>query len=113
MSEAINLKRSITLIDMARATGAELTGDQKSEVSDVTHDSRQAREGTLFVAIRGATLDGHRFVEQVMKQGAVGVISELKRPDDFRGAWLEVRDARAAMAQAAAAVHGDPSRELK
>ncbi|MBA3768078.1 MAG: UDP-N-acetylmuramoyl-L-alanyl-D-glutamate--2,6-diaminopimelate ligase, partial [Acidobacteria bacterium] len=113
MSEAINRKRSIALKDVARATGAELTGDQKSEVSDVTHDSRQAREGTLFVAIRGAELDGHRFVEQVMKQGAVGVISELKHPKDFRGAWLEVRDARAALAQAAAAVHGDPSRELK
>ena len=113
MSEAINRKRSITLIDVVRATGAELSGDQQSEVSDVTHDSRQAREGALFVAIRGAELDGHRFVEQVMKQGAVGVISERKRPADFRGAWLEVTDARAAMAQAAAAVHGYPSRELK
>src|SRR5215210_4472077 len=113
VSEAINRKRSITLIDVAHATRAELTGDQKSEVSDVTHDSRQAREGALFVAIRGATLDGHRFVEQVMTQGAVGVISELKRPADFHGAWLEVSNARAAMAQAAAAIHRNPSRELK
>lgn len=113
VSEVIDRKRSIAIVDVARATLAELTGDQKSEVSDVTHDSRQAREGTLFVAIRGAALDGHRFVEQVMKQGAVGVISELKRPAAFRGAWLEVTDARAALAQAAAAVQGHPSRELK
>ncbi|MGH9819096.1 MAG: Mur ligase domain-containing protein, partial [Pyrinomonadaceae bacterium] len=29
-------------------------------VSDVTHDSRQVRQGTLFVAIKGHTMDGHR-----------------------------------------------------
>ena len=97
---------------MAEAMGAKLTGDESIEVDDVTHDSRQAREGTLFVAIRGGTLDAHRFVEQVMGAGAIGVISEQSRPAGFQGAWLEVRDARVALAQAAATVHGHPSRKL-
>ena len=47
-----------------------------------------------------------------MQQGAVGVISELARPDDFSGAWIQVEDIRRAMPLAAAAVHHHPSREL-
>jgi UDP-N-acetylmuramoyl-L-alanyl-D-glutamate--2,6-diaminopimelate ligase len=106
-------RRTATLGDVARATGGKLTGDERSVVEDVTHDSRQARQGSLFAAVRGAQLDAHRFVAGVMKQGAVGVISELARPEDFEGAWLEVADVRRAMALAAAEVHGYPSRELQ
>ncbi len=90
-----------------------LTGDESREVLDVTHDSRQAREGSLFVAVRGAEVDAHRFVEQVMKQGAVGVISELEAPAGFNGAWLEVMEVRRAMALASASVYDHPSRELQ
>jgi UDP-N-acetylmuramyl pentapeptide synthase len=49
-------------------------------VSDVTHDSRQAKGGSLFAAVRGELFDAHKFVPQVMEQGAVGVISEQERP---------------------------------
>jgi UDP-N-acetylmuramyl-tripeptide synthetase len=103
----------VTVADVARATGGKLTGDGARIVVDVTHDSRQARDGSLFVAVRGALLDAHRFVADVMKRGAIGVISELPRPEDFAGAWLEVSDVRRAMALAAAEVHGHPSRELQ
>jgi UDP-N-acetylmuramyl-tripeptide synthetase len=78
----------------------------------VTHDSRQAREGTLFVAIKGHTMDGHRFVDDVMRRGASGIISELDPPSDFKGAWLKVADAREALAKAAAVINGNPSHEL-
>ena len=57
-------------------------------------------------------MDGHRFVEDVMRRGAAGIISELERPADFSGAWLRVADARAALAQSAAVIHGDPSAAL-
>lgn len=106
-------QQRVTLGDVARATGGKLTGDAALIVADVTHDSRQAREGSLFVAVRGALLDAHRFVADVMKRGAIGVISESPRPDDFTGAWLEVPEVRRAMALAAAEVHGHPSRELQ
>lgn len=109
-----NVKRKpVTLADVARATGGKLSGDEQMEVSDVTHDSRRARSGSLFVAVRGANTDAHRFLEQVMRQGAVGVISELERPRDFKGAWIQVENIRRAMAQAAAEVHHHPSRELQ
>jgi len=57
--------------------------------------------------------DAHKFVPQVMAQGAAGVLSERAAPTDFNGAWLQVADIRRAMALAAAEVHGHPSRELQ
>ncbi|HEY0003432.1 MAG TPA: UDP-N-acetylmuramoyl-L-alanyl-D-glutamate--2,6-diaminopimelate ligase [Pyrinomonadaceae bacterium] len=113
MAEAIEEKRRATLGEVARAVAGKLKGDEKLEVRDVTHDSRQAREGSLFVAIQGEHLDAHKFIEQVMEQGALGIISEREAPEDFNGAWIQVRDARRAMALAAAEVHGHPSRELR
>lgn len=106
-------KQPITLKDVARVTGARLFVDDNQEITDVTHDSRQARPGSLFVAIRGALTDAHRFIPQVMNQGAVGVISELQGAADFKGAWLQVADVRRAMALAAAEVHHHPARELQ
>ncbi len=84
----------------------------RASAVDVTHDSRQAREGTLFAAIKGATVDGHRFIEDVIRRGAVGIISELDPPENFAGAWLKVKDARVALAKAASVINGNPSREL-
>jgi UDP-N-acetylmuramyl-tripeptide synthetase len=97
---------------LAAEIGAKLSGMPGSTVTDVTHDSRQVREGTLFVAIKGATVDGHRFIDDVMRRGAAGIISEFDPPIDFDGAWLKVADARVALAKAASIINGEPSHKL-
>lgn len=102
----------LQLKEVAEALNADIFGVVESFVTDVTHDSRQVREGTLFVAIRGATVDGHRFIEDVMRRRAAGVISEYDRPADFSGTWLKVKDAREALAKAAAVINGNPSHDL-
>src|SRR2546421_8755643 len=104
----------VTVQELAQAIGG-VGGDSIEAgigVTDVTHDSRQAKSGSLFVAVRGELFDAHKFIPQVMQQGALGVISELERPVDFDGAWIQVQDVRRAMALAAAEVHHHPSREL-
>ena len=106
-------ENAVTLGEVARALEGKLSGDEGARATDVTHDSRQARAGSLFVAIRGEKQDAHRFVADVMQRGAVGVVSELERPDGFQGAWIQVKDARRALALAAAEVQRHPSRELK
>ena len=57
-------------------------------------------------------MDGHRFVDDVMRRGAAGIISEYDAPADFQGAWLKVKDAREALAKAAAVIYGEPSHKL-
>jgi len=91
---------------------AELNGPDTAQATDVTHDSRQAKQGTLFVAIKGHTMDGHRFVDDVIRRGAVGIISEYDPPSGFDGAWLKVKDAREALAKAASVIYGEPSHNL-
>lgn len=115
----------MTLNQIAEAVAAQLIGDGNVTITDVTHDSRQAKEGSLFVAIRGELFDAHKFIRQVIQQGAVGVLSEFEPPADWhsltesqseRGpapAWLQVPKVRRAMAVAAAEVHRHPSRELQ
>ncbi len=113
MTQEKTEQRNVPLGMIARAVGGRLTGDESLAISDVTHDSRQAHAGSVFVAIEGAQLDAHQFIAQVLAQGAGGIISVRERPSDFAGAWLQVADARAAMALAAAAVQGHPARELQ
>ncbi|MBA2379026.1 MAG: UDP-N-acetylmuramoyl-L-alanyl-D-glutamate--2,6-diaminopimelate ligase [Blastocatellia bacterium] len=84
----------------------------ESHVTDITHDSRKARPGSLFAAVKGATVDGHRFIDDVMRRGCVGVISQNPRPADFSGAWITVSDARRSLAKAAALIYGEPSKKL-
>lgn len=108
-----NKDKFITLSEVVRRLKTEFLGDAEIEISDVTHDSRQVRPGSLFVAIRGLTIDGHRFIPDVMRRGAAGVISELEKPNDFAGVWLKVENARVALAQAANVIHNEPSKKLK
>jgi UDP-N-acetylmuramoyl-L-alanyl-D-glutamate--2,6-diaminopimelate ligase len=80
------------------------------EVESVTHHSGWVRPGSLFVAIRGAT-DGHRYLGAALAAGAVAVVGEgpqLQLPVPY----LVVPDARAALADLAAALEGWPSRDL-
>lgn len=110
------------LSDIARELNAQASGEGLSaEVaavsspagSIVTHDSRRVVPGGIFVAIKGATTDGNDFVNQATQRGALAILSEHPRPADFTGAWLQVADARASLARAAALVYGHPSRSLK
>ncbi len=102
----------VTIKDVARVVNGVASGELNSEVTDVIHDSRQAKAGSLFAAVQGELFDAHKFIPQVMDHGAAGVISELERPADFNGAWIQVEDIRRAMPLAAAEVHHHPSREL-
>ncbi len=96
---------------LGRLPGAPLSGDPATLVTSVTHDSRQAGPGSLFVAIRGLVADGNRFVEAAWKKGAVAICSE--EPPLPGVPWIRVRDAREALATLSAAVLGYPALSLE
>ncbi len=86
-------------------------GDWQVAITQVTYDSRQVRPGALFVALAGATHNGHGYIAAAIQAGAVAVITE--GPLDGIGvAAARVTDARRALSQVARAVHGDPSHDL-
>lgn len=99
---------------LARRLDATMVGDGALVPTDVTHDSASVGPGVLFCCVRGARVDGHTFAAAAIAAGAVALLVDHELDVASRSgiAQLVVGDVRAAMAEAAAAVHGDPSREL-
>jgi UDP-N-acetylmuramoyl-L-alanyl-D-glutamate--2,6-diaminopimelate ligase len=89
-----------------------LHGDESVEISALTCDSRTVLPGTLFFALRGATIDGHRFIQAAVEAGAAAIVLEDDRcaPDGIT--WIQVPDGRAAMAVMAAEFYGNPTLKL-
>lgn len=85
------------------------------EVRQVTADSRAVRAGGLFVAVRGATVDGHRYIPDALGRGAVAVVG-MEPTVAYAGGpvpYIQVDDSRRALATLAAALYGFPSRRLR
>jgi UDP-N-acetylmuramoyl-L-alanyl-D-glutamate--2,6-diaminopimelate ligase len=107
----------VLLRDLVRSAGDALASARLDdsagavEVSDVTHDSRRVQQGSLFCCVRGERSDGHRYAGDAVRAGASALLCE--RRVRFSVPQLVVPDSRQAMAHAAAAFHGHPSRALQ
>ena len=77
--------------EIAAATGGTATGEWVA--TGVTFDSREAVPGDLFVALKGASTDGHRFVADVLARGASGVLVS----EPVEGPHVRVPDTMAAL----------------
>ena len=90
-----------------------LQGDVEREVTSVVYDSRKVEEGSMFICIRGAVVDGHKFIPDVVKKGAKTLIveEETEAPEDVT--VILVKDTRYAMAFISAAYFGHPAEKLK
>jgi UDP-N-acetylmuramoyl-L-alanyl-D-glutamate--2,6-diaminopimelate ligase len=107
--------------------------NSEAQISSVVYDSRQATAGSLFVAIHGEKTDGNRFIAAAVERGAMAIVSEMPPPAP-RGealgaqaqnveitpaalpvslAWLQVPDARKALAVIAANFYGHPADKLQ
>ena len=81
-------------------------------MTGIAYDSRQVKPGAVFVALRGVNADGARFVPQAIANGAIAVVAETAAPAGVSVPWIQVPNARAALAELAAAFYGHPSDEL-
>jgi len=83
-------------------------------VDDVVHVSDQVHPGVLFCAVRGEQRDGHAYVGDAVRRGAAAVLVEqlVEVPTGSTVSQIVVPSVRAAMAVAAAVVHGRPGDEL-
>lgn len=83
------------------------------EVTTVAYDSRKVQEGTLFVCIRGAVVDGHKFIPDVVSKGAKTLIVEEPVEVQEDVTVIQVKDTRYALAFISAAYFGHPAEKLK
>ncbi len=81
-------------------------------VRAVTYDSRRVGPGSVFVALRGLVADGNAFAPQAAARGAIAIVSDGEARADVHVPWLQVADARAALASIADEFFGHPSRQM-
>jgi UDP-N-acetylmuramoyl-tripeptide--D-alanyl-D-alanine ligase len=77
-------RAAFRLGEVAEITGGALHGKDVA-CQGVSSDTRAALGGQLFVALAGASFDGHRFIEDALAKGAVAVLSERPLPPNVNG----------------------------
>jgi UDP-N-acetylmuramoyl-L-alanyl-D-glutamate--2,6-diaminopimelate ligase len=90
-----------------------VSGDMNLEVSHICLDSRQVREGSLFIAVAGTQVDGHDYIQKAIEQGAVGIVCEVM-PDYFlpEVTYVRVENSARSLGIIASNFWGNPSSKL-
>lgn len=94
--------------------GAEfLSVSGNPDVTSVEYDSRRVKPGSAFVAMRGETSDGNRFIDQAIQAGAVAVITDSAQEKPREGvAWALVPHGRRALARVSQNFYKHPAERL-
>ena len=89
-------------------------GNTGIPVRDLQTDSRKVSEGSVFIAQKGTAVDGHRFIDQVVQQGAIAVICETMPQSLNEGVtYVQVENSAAATGYMAHNFYGQPSEKVK
>src|SRR5207249_2978295 len=94
--------------ELLRGTGASRSGGDPW-ISGLDYDSRRIQPGWVFVALRGSSTDGNRFINSAVKNGAVAIVTDSpadRQPDGV--AWALVSHGRQALARLSASYYGEP-----
>ncbi|MGD9503663.1 MAG: UDP-N-acetylmuramoyl-L-alanyl-D-glutamate--2,6-diaminopimelate ligase [Syntrophobacteraceae bacterium] len=92
----------------------EVRGDLDRDASGVVYDSRRVQGGDVFVAVRGALQDGHKYAGEAARKGAAAIVVE-KFPEEIGpgdATLVRVADSRKALALLAAEFYGRPAEAL-
>ncbi|MDP2157223.1 MAG: UDP-N-acetylmuramoyl-L-alanyl-D-glutamate--2,6-diaminopimelate ligase, partial [Nitrospirota bacterium] len=93
-----------------------IIGSDELHVSGISYDSRKVEPGHLFVAMQGERTDGHNFIEDAVRKGAIAIIHEKGIADSGSisslASLIRVKDSRKSLACAANAYYHAPSRAM-
>ena len=112
-NEVMNLKKILLGID-----GIKAKGEIDREVENITNNSKEVKENSMFFAIKGFSTDGTKYIPDAIKNGAKVIlvdedfdIKSMNFPADVT--LIVVPDARYAMAICSCNFYDNPSRKLK
>lgn len=91
-----------------------IVGDDNIEVTEVVCDSRQAKPGAMFIAVRGVAVDAHKFIDSTIDRGATAIVCEQLPEVIKQGVtYVTVENSTIALAQIANEWYDRPSEKLK
>lgn len=88
-------------------------GTADVDITTVAYDSRRVERGSLFICIKGAVADGHKFAEMAVNKGASALVVEDDVAVPENVTVIRVEDSRYALACIAAEYFGNPADKLK
>ncbi len=103
---------------IAEMTAVGSSGSSSQPIAAIEYDSRRVRPGAIFVAMKGGSTDGNRYINKAIDAGAIGVITDSSHSYDHLVVYkpdvavVEVEHGRRALAEASAAFFGHPERAL-
>ena len=99
---------------LSRIKAVSITGATDKEISSIESDSRKITPGALFVAVPGVTVDGHKFIPDVVKAGATAVVCQTL-PDvlDSDVTYIKVECCASALGFLASEWYDNPTDKLK
>jgi UDP-N-acetylmuramoyl-L-alanyl-D-glutamate--2,6-diaminopimelate ligase len=108
--------RSMTVAQLVAALNGQVAiidqrGVLDQLVTSVTDDSRAVASGSLFVAVKGERVDGHRFVAQAIQAGAAAIVAQ-ESVEVVSLPLVKVADSRKALGLIGSRFYGDPSARL-
>lgn len=84
--------------------------NENPTITSIEMDSREVKNGSLFICINGYTVDGHDFAEKAVENGAVAILSERQLQVDVP--VIVVKDTKRAMAVLADIYYGQPTHQM-
>ncbi|MEW6456958.1 MAG: UDP-N-acetylmuramoyl-L-alanyl-D-glutamate--2,6-diaminopimelate ligase [Acidobacteriota bacterium] len=85
-------------------------GNLEQEVTGITHNSKEVKQGFIFIAIKGMNFDGNNFIEEAINRGAGCIVSEM--PPKANMTWVQVNDSRSALSRMSKIFFENPSEKL-
>nr|WP_321222027.1 UDP-N-acetylmuramoyl-L-alanyl-D-glutamate--2,6-diaminopimelate ligase [uncultured Psychroserpens sp.] len=91
-----------------------VVGSTSVEINALHFDSRKVANNDVFIAIKGSNVDGHQYIDAVIKQGAKAIVCEILPSNLIDGVtYIEVEDTNAALAYMSSNFFGNPSENLR
>ncbi len=92
----------------------EIIGETDKNITSLESDSRKVEKDALFVAVKGVTNDGHKYIPVVASAHVAAIVCEEMPAAYEKGiTYIRVADSAEALGRLASAWHGHPSRKLK
>lgn len=104
----MNLKQILSGIDYKI-----IKGSDDLEIREIQYDSREVKDGDLFVCIEGYSTDGHKYINSAYSKGAQAIICSKDVESIPDCTVIMVEDSRKALALAAANYYDHPADKLK
>ncbi len=91
----------------------EIIGSTDLDIAGIEMDSRQIKQGYLFMALRGTQTDGHAYIASAVEKGAIAVLCEEVPAHAPAATYIVVKDSEEATGYLATAFYGNPTSQLE